>query len=96
MPGDYIFKKGEQGSEMYFINHGKVEVLDEEDDILAILEEGDFFGEVALLSDQPRNAGVQALEFCALYSLDRRALELAMKEFPDFAKEIKATAEERK
>ncbi|MFZ5806178.1 MAG: ion transporter [Verrucomicrobiota bacterium] len=95
MPGDYIFHHGETGAAMYFIHHGRVEILNQEGDSLAILDEGGFFGEVALLSNQPRNASARALDFCTLNSLDRHAFDLALQEFPDFADQIKTIARNR-
>ena len=50
--GEYIFREGDLGTEMYIINEGKVEILNvvwDEEQVLAELEKGDFFGEMSVL-----------------------------------------------
>ena len=60
--GEYVFREGDLGTEMYIINEGKVEILNQvgdEEQILAVLEKGDFFGEMSVLEDcraPPRRA----------------------------------------
>ena len=65
--GEYIFSQGEVGSAMYIIQRGAVDILqegEEEDQaqLLQRLQSGDFFGELALLSDLPRPASAVAYE----------------------------------
>jgi len=64
-PGDYIFRQGEPGNNFYIIEKGEVEVLRAKNEkaaaeVLAVLKEGEFFGEMALLESQPRVASVRA------------------------------------
>jgi CRP-like cAMP-binding protein len=63
--GDLIFAKGEEGSEMYVIESGKVEIVghsDERDVRLGTLGPDDLFGEMALFGHAPRSATARALE----------------------------------
>jgi NADH dehydrogenase len=64
-PGDYIIMQGDPGTNFFVIESGEVEVLrgrneGESLEILAVLGPGDFFGEMALIDDRPRNASIRA------------------------------------
>lgn len=80
---DTIFHEKETGDSLFIILHGRVKVAIFGDDgkevTLSTLSEGDFFGELALLDQEPRSASVVAEEDCELLSLQRddfmRALE---------------------
>jgi serine/threonine protein kinase len=50
--GHIIFRVGEKGDAMYFLNSGKVEVQTRKGQLVAILRSGDFFGEGSLLSEE--------------------------------------------
>jgi CRP-like cAMP-binding protein len=84
LPGDLICRKGTPGDEMYFILRGEIEVLDEQNNVVARLHEGDFLGEAALLTNQARNASARAVAFCDLYVLDRATFTAVTKSHPDF------------
>jgi CRP/FNR family transcriptional regulator, cyclic AMP receptor protein len=72
--GAFVVNEGEQGNRMFFIRQGKVEVVKHTDASpttrrLAILSEGDTFGEMELIDIQPRSASVRALERLTLLTL---------------------------
>lgn len=95
-PGDAICTFGEIGDNMFFINKGTVQVLSQnEQQVYAALKDGDFFGEIALLLKQPRNATIRATDYCDLYSLDKDLFDKAISNYPDFEKNIKVMAQER-
>ena len=57
-PANYvIFNQGDIGDTMYIIKRGEVQVI-RENNILATLSDGQFFGEMALVSDEIRNAKI--------------------------------------
>jgi glucose-6-phosphate 1-dehydrogenase len=84
-PGELIIRKGDQGSEMYFICRGEVEVQDDSGAPVATLGPGDFFGELSLLLSQPRNASVRAVSPCNLFVLKQADFQKVLKDHPDFA-----------
>ena len=97
IPGETIVRRGEIGHRIYFINKGTVEVLaHDEGSVVATLGDGDFFGEWALLSSQPRANTVVAVDYCNLYALDRDKFDQVLDGFPDFAAEVRRVAEARR
>ncbi len=68
--GTNIVEKGEQGSSMFIIVHGKVAVMDGER-VLNMLGERAVFGELALLDTEPRTATIRATEDTLLFRLDQ-------------------------
>lgn len=96
MDGDMIVRAGELGSEMFFIGRGSVEILGKDGTtVQATLRDGEFFGELALVRGQPRNASVRAVGFCDLYALDKPTFDSIMAQHPGFAAHIDAMIRER-
>ncbi len=58
--GDVIFSEGDPATNFYVIETGEVEVLVGDGQVIATMSPGDFFGEMALLNDEPRNATIRA------------------------------------
>jgi voltage-gated potassium channel len=94
-PGDIVVRAGETGRDMYFIVRGAVEVISPDGHVLDVLGEGDYFGEIALLEDRPRNASVRAVDYCDLYRLSRDVFNELVAHHGDIADAIKRTARER-
>lgn len=90
VPGDRIIAKGDIGDEMFFIANGAVKVVLEDRDVT--LGTGDFFGELALITDQPRNADVEALGFSTLLVLRRRDFAGFVNRYPELREKIKKIA----
>jgi len=95
-PGDYIVVEGEIGREMFFISKGMVEVLSSDGSRVALLKDGQFFGEISLLLSVPRTASIRALTFCDMYILDKETFDNIIRKFPEFEMSVKKLAEERK
>jgi putative peptide zinc metalloprotease protein len=69
-----VVRHGESGDAFYLVRIGTLDVIDEATGAqIATLGPGDCFGEMALLSDEPRSATVRARTACALLALDRKA-----------------------
>ncbi len=72
------------------IRQGKVAVRKGNPEVqIAELAEGDFFGEMALLSGQPRNASVWAKESCLLYSLHKDRFHAALADTVSMEAEVR-------
>lgn len=86
--GNFIFKEGETGGEMYIIQTGEVEILKlshGESHRLAVLEEGDFFGEMAILEDLPRTASARAHTDCGLLRIDHSTFDQLIRHNPEIS-----------
>jgi hypothetical protein len=96
-PGDYVFRAGEQGKEMFFIGRGTVQIMARDESMVAAeLSDGAFFGEFALVLGQPRNASVRTVSYCDLYSLDKETFDRIIARHPEFAKHIHSMMHERR
>ena len=94
-PGDYIFRRGDKGTKMYFVIRGKLKILSGEDKVLNEVSDGDFFGELALFRDEVRSASVQAITYCDLYVLSKEVFEHVLNNYPEISTQIRKVAEER-
>jgi voltage-gated potassium channel len=92
--GTTIIRKGERGDAMYLIASGRVEVESASSKVR--LEEGDFFGEIALLSREPRSATVTALRPTDLLVLDADDFLRLVDRLPDVGAKVHAVAKERR
>jgi len=93
-----IIRQGEVGECMYVVQTGKVEVVREEDGVevrLAVLEEGDFFGEMALFEREVRSATVRAMGECQVLTVDKKTLLGRVQEDPSLAFNILRTMSNR-
>jgi CRP-like cAMP-binding protein len=86
--GDFIFREGDLGVDMYIIQDGQVVVQKEfkgEQQQLAILSRGDFFGEMSILEDMPRTASAQAQTPCRLLQINGSTFDQMLRKNPEIA-----------
>lgn len=95
-PGDYVFRAGEPGHDMYFVSRGELEVLSEDGKTVhTVLRDGDMVGEIALFFNKPRTASVRSISYADLYRLDREMFERVSAHYPAIAAQIQKKAKER-
>ena len=87
--GKFIFLEDSEGEQCFFVVQGSVKVtrLSKEgrEVILAMLNEGEFFGEMALLDGESRSANVIALEQTEVLTLNREDFLVVLHDYPQIA-----------
>ncbi|MGZ9722314.1 cyclic nucleotide-gated ion channel [Rhizobium miluonense] len=91
--GGIICRKGETGDQMFFIVEGRVSVATPNP---VELGTGSFFGEMALISGEPRSATVSAATEVSLLSLYSSDFQMLSSSSPEIADIIRQTALERR
>ena len=84
--GRFIFHQGDLGTEMYIIHEGQVEILQEHPTgprQIAILERGDFFGEMSILEELPRNASARAATDVKVIMIDGATFDGMLRANPE-------------
>ena len=96
--GDVIVRQGDVGHCMYVVQAGEVEVVQEangRDQRLAVLGEGDFFGEMAVFQKQVRSATIRALGDARVMTVDKKTLLRRIREDPLLALNLLQTLSDR-
>lgn len=86
--GEVIFREDELGEEMYFVLSGQVSVHQEvggDRVSLKVVESGGYFGEMAIIDEQPRSASARTEEDTTLLVLHRNDFRNAVQDYPDIA-----------
>jgi small-conductance mechanosensitive channel/CRP-like cAMP-binding protein len=103
-PGEVIVRQGDGTTELYIIEQGEVEVTIHRASRVggaaatvqvARLGAGKFFGEMALVTGDKRQATVRAVTPCQLLGVGREAVQPIMEKAPDLAERISAVLSER-
>ena len=91
--GNKLVVEGEDRSKFFIIAQGQVEVLSKgvhgSDLRIALLTEGEYFGETELVSDRPSDVTIRTITPCILVTLSRKDLDSALSEQPDLNDEFK-------
>ncbi len=96
--GNKLIVEGEDGNKFFMIAQGQVEVLSKgahgADLRIALLTEGEYFGETDLVSDKPSDVTIRTITPCILLTLSRKDLDAILAEIPNLGNEFrKAIAE---
>jgi CPA2 family monovalent cation:H+ antiporter-2 len=92
-PGERVIHRGDQADAAYFISAGEVEVSVAGQHIR--LGPGNFFGEMALISGQPRSADVTALDYTKFLKLTVDDFDEILRRYPEIRAQIVEQAAKR-
>jgi small-conductance mechanosensitive channel/CRP-like cAMP-binding protein len=98
-PGETLIRAGDEGSSMFVVHNGRVQVQVTESGrsrVVAVLNEGDFFGEMGLFTGEPRTANVVALEETEVLEIGHGAMKNLFETNPGLAESISWTITERR
>jgi small-conductance mechanosensitive channel/CRP-like cAMP-binding protein len=98
-PGEMVIRAGDPGSSMFVVHNGKVRVQVSENGrarTVATLNEGDFFGEMALFTGEPRTANVVALEETEVLEIGHAAMKRVFDTNPDLVESLSFIMAERR
>lgn len=96
--GTMIFAECQAGADMFIIQEGSVritKVVDGQEVILAVLNKGDMFGEMALLENKPRSASAIAHDNCRLMTVNRKNFDQMVATQPQLIARLTTTLAER-
>jgi CRP/FNR family transcriptional regulator, cyclic AMP receptor protein len=92
--GQTIFHQGDPGDTLYLVARGQARVYHPSatgrELSVAIFRAGDFFGELALLDDQPRSASAEAMLPTIALTLERSAFQQIIHDHPAIAQALRA------
>jgi cAMP-dependent protein kinase regulator len=87
-----VVNEGDPGDSMFVVVHGDVRVIthtpDQKEIFLANLAEGEFFGEIALLTGKPRTATIVTNSLCDLLELTREDYDHIVAKYPHVRKVV--------
>jgi len=91
-PGNTVIRQGDPGDLFYLIRSGSVDVLvndGQQDKKVAELKKGQYFGEAALITEEPRNATIVAREKCVFYALGKEDFRAVLETSATFEEELR-------
>ena len=92
---EIVVRQGDPGDKLYLISRGQLDVLrkqDGQEQRINVLGRGDYFGEMALLTNERRNATVRTQEPTQLYSLAADDFQALLERLPDVREAVSLTA----
>jgi small-conductance mechanosensitive channel/CRP-like cAMP-binding protein len=98
-PGETVIRAGDEGSSMFVVHEGRVSVQISDNGkprTVNVLNEGDFFGEMALFTGEPRTASVVAVEETEVLEIGFQAMKHLFDTNPDLVESLSHTIAERR
>lgn len=96
MAGDFIIREDEYADELCFIRTGCVEVIATDGEtIIAVLDEGCYFGEIGCIIQDRRSVSVRAKTACLISAIPKKDLMNILRNFPDHQEFIRKVARQR-
>ena len=92
--GEYIFREGDQSSEMYVVLDGQVDIIIG-DKIVETVDPGGIFGEMAIIGPAPRSASAVARFDTKLVPVDNRRFQFLIQQTPYFAIQVMGVLADR-
>ena len=98
-PGESVIRAGEEGGSMFVVHNGRVQVQITDNGkprTVAVLKDGDFFGEMALFTGEPRTANVVAMEETEVLEIGHQAMKHLFDTNPDLVEALSHIIAERR
>ncbi len=98
-PGETVIRAGEEGASMFVVHNGRVQVQITDNGkprTVAVLKDGDFFGEMALFTGEPRTANVVAVEETEVLEIGHQAMKHLFDTNPDLVEALSHIIAERR
>jgi small-conductance mechanosensitive channel len=98
-PGEAVIRAGEEGSSMFVVHNGRVQVQIMDNGrprTVAVLKDGDFFGEMALFTGEPRTANVVAAEETEVLEIRHQAMKVLFDTNPNLVEALSHIIAERR
>jgi CRP-like cAMP-binding protein len=93
--GETVVRAGDTTTDLFVVASGECVVRTESGRELARLGEGDFFGEMALLTGEPRSATVAAVTPCTLYAVHAETFRTVIARYPEKLETVSRVVAER-
>lgn len=92
LAGEFVFELGQPGAALFIVQSGEISIevpsLEEEPTSIAVISKASFFGELALLNDDPRSASAKALVPSRVLALFQKDLNKLSERYPDITAQI--------
>ena len=97
--GETMTREGAVAHWLYILHRGKARITAKVDGVektIAEIEAPDFFGEMGMMTGEPRSASVQAITDCECFRLDKEGFRKIITDRPEVAAQISETLAERR